>query len=352
MIILIPSYEPTIKLLKLVREIVELDRENNHKIVIVDDGSGEIYQGIFDQVKLLGALVLKHETNLGKGAALKTGFKYLLNRNVNEPIVCADSDGQHTVADIIRVGQTVDQDDEMVLGVRAFNGEVPLRSKFGNKVSSKLFGLISGYDLSDTQTGLRAYPPNMLSWLLEVPGDRFVYEFNLLLQVKEVSLKVVTIPIETVYEGTNEGSHFRPIIDSFLVLMPFMKFVLSSFSAGVIDFILLFIFQWMFGNLLVSVVLARIISSTYNYIVNNLYVFKGHNESHKRSAIKYFSLVILIIILNYGMIYTLTTSFLLSTVIAKLVTEAILFIVSFVGQKIFVFYRIEHSESSVKNRVF
>jgi len=186
----------------------------------------------------------------------------------------------------------------------------------------------------------------MLPWLLTIEGNRFVYEFNLLLKAKLISEEIVTIPIETVYDGSNKGSHFRPVIDSFLVMVPFLKFIFSSLSAGILDFSLLFLFEWITGNLFISVALARIISSVYNYVVNNYFVFKGNNETNKRSALKYFLLVIVILIFNYAIIYTLTNSFLVSIFIAKLVAECILFIVSYIAQKLFVFYRAGHKFSS------
>ncbi len=336
MIILIPSYEPTQTLIQL---ITDLQTESDAKILVIDDGSGAKYRPIFRKARHMGCNIISHSHNLGKGQALKTGFKHLLMNNCKETIVCADSDGQHTPLDILRTVSMAKRDATMVLGVRSFTGHVPFRSQFGNKFSSALFQAAAGYKLSDTQTGLRAYSPDLLPWLLDVPGDRFEYELNLLLHAKKHEINIDTISIATIYEGNNSGSHFRPVKDSLLILAPMLRYVFSSASAGILDFFLLFLFEWLSGSLLIGVVLARIVSSVYNYTINSHYVFKGHNESHKRSALKYFSLVIIIMGLNYLSLYVMINWLYIPSFWAKLLTEILLFSLSYIIQKAIVFRR-------------
>ena len=105
--ILIPSYEPNEKLVNLVEQIKEL---TNIPIIVVNDGSGENYNEIFETLKTKGVTVLKHQTNQGKGAAIKTGIKYLIKNNEKQGCVCADSDGQHTVKDILRICEELEKD--------------------------------------------------------------------------------------------------------------------------------------------------------------------------------------------------------------------------------------------------
>lgn len=127
---------------------------------------------------LAGAEVLTHPVNRGKGAALRTGFAHIRAHHPGEPVVCADSDGQHTLLDILRVAAAIDDEVDMVLGVRRFTGRVPLRSRVGNLFTAGLFALVTGHWIADTQTGLRGYPHRQLDWLADVPGDRFEYELN------------------------------------------------------------------------------------------------------------------------------------------------------------------------------
>ena len=113
---------------------------------------------------------------------------------------------------------------DIILGVREIDKkEIPFRSRFGNKVSKALFTAMTGLKISDTQTGLRGYSKEIFEWLLKVPGDRYDFEFNVLLGIKRNNLQFEEIPIETIYENKNKVSHFRPIKDSILIYKPIRR---------------------------------------------------------------------------------------------------------------------------------
>lgn len=335
MLILIPSYEPNETLLHV---ITELKEKTDYTVLVVDDGSGDNYACLFKKAEELGSTVLHHKENKGKGAALKTGFDYVLTHFSEEGVVCADSDGQHKTEDIIRVAESIDgSKSEMILGVRQFEDNVPLKSRLGNSLTAFLFASLTKINLSDTQTGLRGYPSSMLTWLLAVEGTRFEYEFNLLLKAKDAGISVRQIPIRTIYENNNKGTHFHPIRDSVRVYVPLLKFSFSSLASAIIDFILLFVFQAATGSLFFGVVLARVFSSVFNYTVNRLLVFKVSNVSHTQSAPKYFSLVLVMMFLNYCLLALLTKFLFVPSVLAKILTEMTLFLLSYSVQKKFVF---------------
>ena len=105
MIILIPAYEPDQQLPALIRSI--RDAEPWATVVVVDDGSGPAYRDVFDGVKALGCHVIGYARNRGKGFALKTGFGFIADHMPGRNVVCADSDGQHTIVDILRVAAAV-----------------------------------------------------------------------------------------------------------------------------------------------------------------------------------------------------------------------------------------------------
>ena len=346
MTVLIPAYEPTLSLLKL---IIELKEKTAYRILVVDDGSGESYRQLFEKAETLGCTVLRHEKNLGKGAALKTGFLRLLLDAEPDDVVCADSDGQHCAEDIVRVALAVDSGrPEMILGVREFTGKVPFKSRAGNAITAFILTLATGVALRDTQTGLRAYPGRMLGWLRSVEGDRFEYELNLLLAAKKANIDIRQVTIATIYDNNNKGTHFRPVRDSVRVLAPILKFGGASLASGLLDFFLLFLFQSLGGSLFTSVVSARIISAVFNYTFNKRLVFKagkGHNLS---AAPKYFGLAAGILVLNYGVIYLLTTVLGVPGIPAKLLTELILFAISYTVQRLFVFRK---SGSEKRSRV-
>ena len=180
MIVVIPSLEPDRRLPDLVCDI---RRElPDAQILVVDDGSGPGYCPIFQEARDNGARVIGYSRNRGKGYALRTAFRWCLENAPGQEVVCADSDGQHRPADIAAVAREARSDPQaLVLGVRAFAGDVPARSRFGNAMSAQFFRLASGVKVSDTQTGLRGYGPGQLKGLLDVPGDRFEWELNALL---------------------------------------------------------------------------------------------------------------------------------------------------------------------------
>ncbi len=335
-IIVIPAYEPTETMLQLIKEI---QQKSSYQVLIVNDGSSGKCEGIFEQAAERGCIVLTHETNQGKGAALKTAFAYIrMNYPNEEGVVCADCDGQHQWEDIQRVAQELSaQPQTIVLGAREFLGEVPVKSLIGNKVTRTIFSIVAGYRIDDTQTGLRGFSVDMLPWLIDIKGKRYEYEMNQLLEAKTAGYRISSLPIQTVYENNNQGSHFRPIHDSIRIYLPILKFSLSSLSCGVIDFILFFLLHWLTNNILFSVIGARVISSLINYVINKNLVFNRKKQSHAKPILKYYSLAGFILISNYLMISIFNDTVNLSLFTSKSFTEGILFMVSYYVQKRFVF---------------
>ncbi|RAP75762.1 bifunctional glycosyltransferase family 2/GtrA family protein [Paenibacillus montanisoli] len=335
--VLIPAYEPDHRLLSLIENLKKAESDMN--IVIVDDGSGDAYRDIFNGAREAGCTVLTHPANLGKGRALKTGFLYLSESGLSEGVVCADSDGQHLPSDIIRIVEAVaEHPNEIVLGSRHFTGTVPLRSRFGNNVTRLVYTFTTGRRIQDTQTGLRGFSASMLDWLCQIPGERFEYEMNMLLAAQKDGYRMHEVPIDTVYLENNKSSHFRPIADSLQVYAPILKFCSTSVLSAALDWILLVLLQMMTDSLLISVFGARIGSSLFNYAMNRRYVFdRKQKSSILSSAPKYFALVVLILMFNYGFMYLFKESLGLPLLVAKLFTEGSLFAFSYWSQHQFVF---------------
>lgn len=331
MIVLIPAYEPSESLLQVTREL--LDMPEVVDVVIVDDGSGADYDEIFALTRIAGARVIRYDTNQGKGHALKVGFAEIETGHPGQLVVCADCDGQHVASDIRRVAQEAAQHtDAMVLGTRSFNGQVPVRSRFGNVVTAKIFQAVSGSSVGDTQTGLRAYDARLLGWLRTIPGERFDYELNLLLQAKSAGIGIKEVPIKTVYLNDNENSHFRPIRDSWLVYKPLFKFGGASIAGFLVDYVALLLGVGLTGNLFASAVLARLLSGATNYLLNRYVTF---GQGTKSSLPKYLALAAGIFAANIGLLWLL--QLVVPIWLAKLLTEAVLFGVSFWFQRRFVF---------------
>ena len=337
--LIIPAYKPAKELLALI------DRFMQNPVfvpVVVDDGSGADFEPIFSALPE-GVRLLRHPQNRGKGAALKTAVEYVLNRLLECSLaVTADADGQHKYEDILRVCDRAKANPgALVLGSRKFDGKVPLRSRFGNGVTRKVFSVASGVKVYDTQTGLRAFDRQAMAKFLEVPGERYEYEINMLLTAAQGGVPIVEEWIETVYLDDNASSHFNPFKDSLKIYMCIFKFCASSLLSFVVDYVLALILKGLTSawpaavSLTFSVVVARLVSATVNFIVNRHVVFKG-NESLGKAVAKYAAVACVVLCLNLALMHGLTALG-VPFALAKILVETTLFFFNFTAQGKFVF---------------
>lgn len=338
MIVLIPAYQPDERLIALIQALQVADP--TVRLVVVDDGSGAASQPVFDNACALGAIVLAHTPNRGKGYALKRGFDYIAEAFPGADVVCADCDGQHRPDDIMRVARALETGGEdIVLGVRAFSGAVPIRSRFGNDFTRRLFGLVTRRTIHDTQTGLRGYSSATLPWLLTIPGDRFEYELSVLLSATRLRMPIREVAVETIYLEHNASSHFRPLQDSWRIMRSLLTFAGSSLLAFAIDTTALLLLNAATGSLVFSALGARAISSSINFATNRNLVFSDRRDKHIGvEAGQYWALVVVLLALNITLLSVLTQVG-ISLFVAKIVTEFGLFIASFRIQRRFVFAR-------------
>ncbi|MCP8995395.1 glycosyltransferase [Rothia sp. P3C3.S176] len=349
MIILIPAYKPDQSLVRLARTLRE--QEPAAEILVIDDGSGSAYAPIFTELRIDGVTVQTHPSNKGKGSALCTGIAWVKANRPGEVIVTADADGQHLPQDIFRVGMRTETaavagQRSIILGVRTKPdpnaGEkgtrVPLRSKIGNSATVGFFALATGARVADTQTGLRGFTPQILDWLLQIPGGKYEYEFSKLLRATRADVDLVQVPIVKVYEPGNPTSHFRPLQDSALIYAPLLAFLASSFLTGfLVDAIALFVLVSMGAPLLAAVVGARIISALTNFTVNRMLMHDGGSRpSASSSLVRYTMLAVGILAANAALMEALTGMG-ASLLVAKILTELILIPVSFAVQRRWVF---------------
>lgn len=337
--VLIPAYKPDKKLLGVIDELILL-KSPDTDIVVVDDGGGDAYKTIFDETEKRGCAVLTHHENRGKGAALKTGLAYAKNKGY-KAVVTADADGQHTAKDIVNVLNTALQNPaSLTLGVRN-TAEMPMRSKFGNRVTSCVFKAVYGRYLCDTQTGLRGVPECFYDDFVALNGDRYEYEMNMLIWCAKNSVPFSECVIDTVYIENNASSHFKGLRDGLriyaLIFKQAGKFALSSFSAFLIDFTLFVILnKALCLSLIISVMGARAVSSLVNYLLNRKFVFEK-DSSPFASFLKYYLLVGIIICLNYAVMYLFVNVLKMDSVAAKIITELGLYIFSYKMQQLCVF---------------
>jgi len=225
--IIIPTLNPTGKLASVVTGLIEAGFDD---IIVVDDGSDGAHLEYFEKIKALcECTVLTHTRNMGKGIALKTAFSFFrLAREGKYGAVTVDGDGQHLKDDVVKCALALTRSAEsIVLGVRDFrNPNVPRRNSFGNRAAAFAFRTLFGFSLHDTQTGLRGVPAQYMPLMLEIPGARFEYETNMLLELKRRGVPFLEVEIDTVYEkGANDHSHYRPFTDSVIIFARIIRYV-------------------------------------------------------------------------------------------------------------------------------
>lgn len=334
---IVPSFDPDEAIMA---DFMEGLRKVFDNIIIVNDGSNSVHDDFFASYVSEGVVLLNHKVNQGKGRAMKTAFNYLLDNHPDfKSCVTADCDGQHSIEDIKTVALLAKENpDDLILGVRDFDhDDVPAKSKFGNKITRGVFKVFIGLDITDTQTGLRGFSNKMSEVFLGVMGERYEYESNMLIVCKDKNIDITETVIETIYINKNQTSHFNPIRDSLMIYKLFMKYIFASVGSFVLDITLFQIFMMMLKGInaiLLSTVFARVLSATFNYSMNGKFIFKNSGQN---SIYKYFTLALIIMILSGLSVNFLVTSLNFNALLAKLLVDVLLFVVSFVVQREWVF---------------
>lgn len=339
--ILIPAYNPDSRLNALIDDLIMAGFK---RVVIVNDGSRRELDEIFDKAKAQGATVLEHANNRGKGAALKTGVKYISSVDKTPRIITADSDGQHTPGDIMKIAECAKANpDALIIGSRD-KRLMPLRSLMGNSLTCFFFWLTTGLWVNDTQTGLRAIPANAVGLFSQIAGDRYEYEMNMLIMSKREGIRVKEVKIETVYIDNNSSSHFDAVKDSAriyaLLFRQFGAYAGSSITAMGIDYGLAVLLRLFFPNeITIPTYTARFFSSLFNYFTNSRLVFKK-DKDNKYAVVKYYLLVAAVAVAQVQLIRLFSYAFSLSYLLSKIIADSILFIINFNVQKALVFRKI------------
>ena len=301
--VVLPSLDPDEKLVAVVDGLLGIGFTD---IILVNDGSKPENLHYFTDLAAQHPEItlLHHEVNKGKGAALKNAFRYFLeNRPDGLGVVTVDGDNQHHPEDTKACCEHMLKTGRVTLGCRDFTlDHVPARSRFGNHTTSAIFKLFVGMTISDTQTGLRAIPRDVVEKIVDVFGDRFEYETNMLLAFKTKGIPFDEVKIRTVYIEENKSSHFRVIHDSWriykLILAHFFRYTLSSLASAIVDTLGYGLLSWAFAPLLsgfaltaTAGIIARVISSLLNFFLNKLVVFQT-NVDTKKAMLRYYCLAL------------------------------------------------------------
>lgn len=196
-LIIIPAYNEELT----IGSVVALAKKFGD-VLVVDDGSTDRTSEIAQRA---GALVIRHSSNRGKGAALKTGFQYALSREY-EIVVTMDADGQHNPDEIpILMEPTIKGEADLVIGSRYLNGskkEIPLYRRLGLWVLNKSIKVVSNVDV-DSQSGFRALNRKALE-RLDLNSDGYSMETDMVVKASERGIRLMEVPISVRYDVPNK----------------------------------------------------------------------------------------------------------------------------------------------------
>ena len=348
---IIPSLNPDERFLTVAAALSQAGFEH---IILVDDGSRPDCRIWFDRaMELPGCVLLRHPENRGKGRALKTAFEWFL-RNCPDDlgVVTVDGDGQHEIGDILNCARELElHPDALVLGARNFKqAGIPARSRFGNRFTSGVFRYLCGITASDTQTGLRGIPAAFAGRLMDVAGERFDFETNMLLETNQAGIRIREVPIRTVYLEENKSSHFRPLLDSWRIYKLIGGYISSAIISAALDLGLFTLARHAVSflpahlRILAATVFARIFSSIFNYFANRNLVFRS-KKGRGGSITRYYLLFFCQMLCSSGGVYLLSRYLHLHEVFAKVVVDGILFLFSFKIQQSWVFAKADKGGS-------
>ncbi len=333
----IPAFNPDEHLLEVVTNI---RRKSNNKIFIIDDGSSQESQNIFQQLRELhdeNIYLLQHAINLGKGAALKTVFNQILvNFAEIKGVVALDSDGQHSIDNCLQVLQELEEKaDAFVLGYRTFSKDIPFKSYIGNNISKFIYKIILGRGFKDTQTGLRGLSRSFIKQCLTIKSNRFEFETEQLALAVNNNIEIIEIPIQTIYIENNKASSFRPLVDSFKIYFVLFRYALSSIITAIVDFIVFMIALSFGANIFAANMLARTVSIGVQFSLLDKFVFytKGKLINFILFAIYVYTMGTISALTQISAIENLH----MPVILAKILIEGILFFVNFAFLRLYIF---------------
>ena len=213
-LVAIPAYNAEKTLPRLVAELKEIPQVSS--VLVVDDGS---HDDTAEVARKSGATVISFETNFGKGASLKTAFRYAIVKGYDY-VITMDADLQHEISTIPAMIETaVKEGAELVIGSRRKDSEaMPLDRLLSNRLSSIVTSILCNRLVEDSQCGFRVLKVKALE-NLKLECNKFDLETEVLLKASRYGFKITSHPIPSIY---NKGrSHVNRFVDTcrFLRLM-------------------------------------------------------------------------------------------------------------------------------------
>ena len=197
-------------------------------VIVVDDGSRD---GTAEAVAGLAVILLRHDRNRGKAAALATGFARALESGA-DVVVTMDGDGQHRPEDVPRLLAAARRYPGcLVIGARLLGRDAyPRARSFANAFADFWIGWASGQRLADSQSGQRVYPASLLRSNARLPlrAQGFTFESEILIRAAREGCEAIAVPIVAIHDTAGRPSHFRPVRDIARIVFMVAGYLLRS----------------------------------------------------------------------------------------------------------------------------
>jgi glycosyltransferase involved in cell wall biosynthesis len=212
-VVIIPAYNAGLTIGKLIDRILKFTNREN--IVVINDGSDD---KTFELAYGAGVVVLRHGRNKGKGEALRTGFRYALEKKY-PALITMDADLQHDPQSIPDLTGKAENFPGIIIGTRKRNlKNMPFARWLTNNLTSAIVSILCGQSVRDSQSGYRLIPIGVLK-KIKLESKKYDLESEILIKASRKGFKIDQVPIKTIY---GEGRSFiNPWVDTgrFIKLM-------------------------------------------------------------------------------------------------------------------------------------
>ena len=215
--ILVPVFNEEKKIKSVVSELQKVFKN----IITVNDGSSDATQEILES---LDVTVLNHSINLGQGAAISTGFKYIQDLNSAEAVVTFDADGQHSIEDAQAFAKEILLcDEEIIFGSRFIRNKanIPFIKKIALSIVVMFTNRLSRINLSDAHNGLKAIKKDSLK-KIDITIDGFGFESQIIHEVSKKNITYKEMPTNTIYTSYSKNKG-QKLINGLIILEDLFK---------------------------------------------------------------------------------------------------------------------------------
>ena len=324
MVILMPVYNPDERIVNYVKKL----KENNYQVILINDGSKSEYHSLFEKM-VHDCKIISYPFFKGKGYAIKEGIHYI-KEHLQDKKGIIILENEYDLIHINHIRTLINKNSQKMWVVH----------HKGKRFLTKLFSMIYNKEFIDVDSELFAFSMNYIDQMMAV--DENCYEVQSLIQSVQNNQEIEEIQLENKQEPFHLKNKTIQIM--YVIFLHLIRFISSSIISSVIDVLLAWILLdilklWMtsdFWRIALSSLIARILSTIVNYVINKKYVFKGMNNS-KQTAIRFLVLTVIITVLSTLFVYATSSLHIMSEKLAKPVGDLLLFLLSYSAQTKWVF---------------